>query len=336
VGSAQCAVVLASALLLPVLQPFPARNLPFPPPSAFCLYELLAEILQIGGLLALGCSISVWLAWQKTKIPPKRPYVVLAAEPLLFSYALVCGLILEYPSLLTISLLDFLHDYGVFWASALLIYCLLLAAVAIGYLAGGTQGLARLLLFALAWMGIGWWIAQPAGVRPGQSSANSVVILGFDSLSQETDDLELLRKYVDEAGGTWFQHPVTPALLTNPVWTCILAGQPASQTGVSTSTRSPTGSRSPTISSRGPNGRNTQRSASSPTSSRLTSAAWPDSTMIGAGRSAGSRRQHRTSRIPASSCRRCFLSFRSFPGPGLPGINRERSLTTCVKRSLRF
>jgi hypothetical protein len=48
----------------------------------------------------------------------------------------------------------------------------------------------------------------------------------------QTDDVRLLRESVRRLGGTWYEKPVPPGLLTNSVWPAIVLDRPVSETGV--------------------------------------------------------------------------------------------------------
>ncbi|HEY5609876.1 MAG TPA: hypothetical protein VIL97_01610, partial [Thermoanaerobaculia bacterium] len=75
-------------------------------------------------------------------------------------------------------------------------------------------------------------IAALPPMRSGRDAGpKSIVLLGIDSLAQN-EDVRILRRYAETRGGTWFEHPVSPGLMTNPVWTSLLLHRPVSETGV--------------------------------------------------------------------------------------------------------
>lgn len=179
------------------------------------LLALLASTLSFGTLAACG-------------VVPDGSRRVLLAEPVVLFLAAYFGLALCYPAVLAHPLLTVARDLPV------LPVTLGLGAVAVASAfarSGGWRGG----VVALVMLAIGLALPRPVAHRllPVARAAGRapLVILGLDSLSH-ADDLSTLRALGQRTDGTWYTHAVSPALLTNAVWTSILVGRPVREHGV--------------------------------------------------------------------------------------------------------
>jgi len=105
--------------------------------------------------------------------------------------------------------------------------------------------LVRALSANLVFVVFGWVLTQ-LPVPPYGSAVNqdSTVVLGIDSLGMRME-IGGLRDFSREQGGAFYEHAVTPGLLTNSVWAAILHHRPVRQTGTLLIFQSPDWSRSP-------------------------------------------------------------------------------------------
>jgi hypothetical protein len=159
-------------------------------------------------------------------------------EPLAVLFAFVGGFAMELPALLRHPMLLPLRQSPVWLAQILVPLLALLLA-----LLGGRRLLRALpvaVVFLLAW---GLTLTPHLGAQR-TAPRDSVFILGLDSLSQ-SDPLAPLRQTVAGANGTWYQHPVTPGLLTNSVWVALLQHRHPHETGVFLTYQRPDWKRSP-------------------------------------------------------------------------------------------
>ena len=154
-------------------------------------------------------------------------------EPALLFVAVILGTALFYPSIIGLSSMALLHGLS-FWvailtlAGFLCLGCAFLARTGARHIVFGsilTFGLLAPLPVTLrsSFIPIHFYVYAP---KPPP-----LVLLGLDSLSQH-DDLNALRSWAVQHGGTWYSKPVPPGLITNSVWTSLLTMKPVREHGV--------------------------------------------------------------------------------------------------------
>ena len=186
--------------------------------------RLLGEWLWVG---TLGAILSI-VAFSSVSRDDSRPApaTVLALEPFLVMLAALGGIATEYPAVLAHPFLRSLGGLSVraailvLIASALGLFllCGLRFAGARGGAAGFVAGAGIFLAAALA-------ARLPARRRAGSPSRGSIALVGIDSVSQ-SDDLEPIRDFTRNHGGTFFVHAATTGVVTNAVWGSILQHRP--------------------------------------------------------------------------------------------------------------
>lgn len=155
-----------------------------------------------------------------------------AMEPVLFSLAFTCGVSIEHPSLLRHPAFMMLRQMTVRHALPAAITVILTAALLYGHVRGNRRGAAAAALIVAIALAAGWAITSLPILTAGPATvANSIVLLGLDSLSQ-SDDVLRLKEFTTRHAGTWYSNAVTPALVTNAVWGSILMHRPPSESGV--------------------------------------------------------------------------------------------------------
>jgi len=174
------------------------------------------------GVLCFGLSWAIFRRFGRPEERGRLPAARLAIEPLLMFIAVICGVSLWYPAILSEPIFSALGELP---AGALV--ALLAAVVALGAGATGRPG-ARLRLAALL-LAVGVVSPTAAFARASLEGAwgepPRVVVLGIDSLSYG-DALGPFRNWVEAESGTWYERAVTPGLITNAVWTSILTMEP--------------------------------------------------------------------------------------------------------------
>ncbi|HET7433847.1 MAG TPA: hypothetical protein VFN10_03945, partial [Thermoanaerobaculia bacterium] len=160
------------------------------------------------------------------------PSALLYVEPLLFTLAFAAGLALEYPAVLRHSLFRVARNATVLQATiGTIVIVLVLAALAGVYRAQLRGALIATLTFALIVVAAWRMPFLPAYGSHDEAHANGVVIFGIDSLSQR-DDVAPLRALANQHHGTWYETAITPALVTNAVWSSILTQRLPHESGV--------------------------------------------------------------------------------------------------------
>ncbi|HEX6260056.1 MAG TPA: hypothetical protein VFZ51_05325 [Woeseiaceae bacterium] len=148
----------------------------------------------------------------------------LLLEPSLAFVAIVGGAAMTYPAVLSLPLLLAISRLPAVAAIALLL-SLVIAGACIAAARGKRMQLAAALL------ALGILSPAPLTVRASLERLfgrpAEIVLLGLDSLSHH-DHIEPLEAWTEARGGTWYEHPVAPGLLTNAVWTSILTMKPVS------------------------------------------------------------------------------------------------------------
>ncbi|HEY0159850.1 MAG TPA: hypothetical protein VGF28_21370 [Thermoanaerobaculia bacterium] len=159
-------------------------------------------------------------------------------EPVAVLFAIVGGFAMELPALLRHPMLMPLRPVPVWIAQVLVPLIALVLALAGGKRLPRVAAVAA--VFFLAW---GVTLTPHLGSRR-VAPRDSVFILGLDSLSQ-SDPLAPLRQTVAGANGTWYEHAVTPGLLTNSVWVALFQHRHPHETGVFLTYQRPDWKRSP-------------------------------------------------------------------------------------------
>jgi len=192
--------------------------------------RIASEFLFVAVLLALSsCVVFALLArFDRDDSRRARRWV----EPFLFACAMLAGIALEYPAVLTNPLLGGLRPISIRAAMILVTVLPLLTGLFFGLRAGGARSAAAWAASAAVLVALAWSVARTPALREAHTSpSGSVVILGIDSLSQ-ADDLSTLRDFARAKGGAWYPRAVSPGLLTNPVWAAVLQHRPVRETGI--------------------------------------------------------------------------------------------------------
>ncbi|HEX8253189.1 MAG TPA: hypothetical protein VF846_08590 [Thermoanaerobaculia bacterium] len=201
--------------------------------------RMIPELLATGVLAALaGC---VFFAAAHRLLRSEVNRMTLWIEPPAMLLAITTGFALQYPALLRHPMLMSLRGVQVMAALAIVAtLALLFGTVARSRRAFAAHALGVAMIVSIAWL-----IAiAPAGRTKRPAPRDSVFLVGLDSLSQ-SDPLAPLRKTVANAGGAWYENPVTPGLITNAVWTSILQHRHVHETGVFLTLQRPDWRRSP-------------------------------------------------------------------------------------------
>jgi len=189
---------------------------------AFC--GVLMAIVSLLPASALGGPVS------SVRSSGRRRLVVFI-EPALIAWGFSCGIALEYPGLLAHPMFGAFKWNTVVWASLLAIGAGITAAALFGRWTGVRCLVWRYPAVLVTALLFGWITALPVQPSAAEAGTDTTVILGLDSISQ-VDEVGQLRDLAVRHGGTWYERPVTPGLLTNPVWTSILAGRTVGETGI--------------------------------------------------------------------------------------------------------
>lgn len=189
---------------------------------------LMAGDLLVSGALFLGLSLPIFRRFGRPEGDRRLSAGAILAEALLLFVAIVWGVSMWYPAVVSEPVL--IPTWGV---PAGVVIALLATLVVLGARSLGKPG-SRLKLAAMLLL-VGLVIPGGPGLRArfegAWGSAPSIVVLGIDSLSH-ADDLDPFREWAREDGGTWYERAVAPGLLTNAVWASILTGQPVRTHGV--------------------------------------------------------------------------------------------------------
>ncbi len=220
------------------------RDVPFSiafPGIATGVLYLIPEFLVSGAILFLVSS-AVFVAFPPGTRPLRQRWVL---EPAIAYIGLCLGIALEFPAVLNNAFFWPLRKITLWEAYIALV--LTLAGLALSRQGTRPQWrrLARATLPAMVFVAFGWGLTQipvPGSNQP--ANRNATVLLGIDSLSTSMA-IEPLRNFAKENGGAFYEHAVTPGLLTNAVWTAILEHRPVHETGVLLTFQSPDWSRSP-------------------------------------------------------------------------------------------
>lgn len=206
---------------------------------AYLFPELLAT-----GLVLLVLNL---LFWATVTIGAKGRTEALEVwtEPPLFLLALSIGVVAIYPAQLRHPIIFFLRSLPVAVAVLLLVSLLAIVAAVLGYVRTrtkrGTAVVASSIIVAIVASSV--LTAIPTRVTD-EGIRGSILLLGLDSLAQ-TQDLPFLESMAEDPSWTWYEHPVTPGLLTNSVWPAILMNRPVHETGCYLTFQDPVWERSP-------------------------------------------------------------------------------------------
>lgn len=189
-------------------------------------WHLIAEFAWCAALLTI-VTVALFSLLDSDKNDDLRllPWI----EPLLFTLAFAAGLALEYPAVLRHSLFRAARNATVLQATIGTIVILVVFATLIGARRKKTVAyVATVAAIILA----GWatpFIPLRGANRDAQ--AKGIVLLGIDSLSAR-DDVSTLRSLAAREKGTWYEAAVSPALVTNAVWTAILTHRLPNENGL--------------------------------------------------------------------------------------------------------
>lgn len=204
---------------------------------------LLPELIVCGAFLLLA-SLLFWTVIDRVA-GGRATRTGVWLEPPLFMLALSTGIALDYPSVLRHPVFMPLRPFPVFLAlTGLIVLCVGLVAWT-GFTRTRRRrgalifGVAASMIIVLSLV----FTANPVKHR-GEGIRNSILLLGLDSLAQ-TQNLSELRRMTSGESWTWYQHPVTPGLLTNSVWPSILMNRLVHETGCFLTFQEPNWNRSP-------------------------------------------------------------------------------------------
>ena len=194
--------------------------------SAFGLGLLSVDVVLVAALCAFG---SIRLFRSFSPFDYGSTWSLLACEAITFLLAIFCGACVWFPTLLSSAVLAPLG-----YVPAALLFAVLVGLTLAMVTVLVPRGRARRLRLACALLVIGaiapsLHLASSALSRSGKTA--DLVVLGLDSLSQH-DDVRSLREWVSRRRGSWYERPVTPALVTNAVWTSVMMRQPVRTHGV--------------------------------------------------------------------------------------------------------
>ncbi len=192
--------------------------------AAVGIYLTLGDLVIVGGLV-FSAGYAVFRTLGRTD---QAGFLRFAIEPVLMWLAIVCGVSLWYPAVVSQPLFDVLASVPVAGVTLLLATVVTAGARLVG-------GPGRWLHLAAALLAIGALGPVPLRLRAALEGTfghpPALVILGLDSISH-ADDLGEFQAWTREQDGSWYDYPVAPGLLTNAVWTSILTGQPVRTHGV--------------------------------------------------------------------------------------------------------
>lgn len=176
---------------------------------------------------------------------PDTHWALRLTEPALAYAALAAGIALEFPALLHHPMLSALRGLLVYQAYMVVILVVSLLSLVLARLRrDGAAGM-RYAAAAMAFILLGWGAtAVPVERHHSVAGPGSTVILSLDSMSQAMD-LSVLRQFSRAQEGVYYEHAVSPGLMTNSTWTAILMHRPVHETGVLLTFQSPDWSRSP-------------------------------------------------------------------------------------------
>lgn len=186
------------------------------------------DVLVFGALAWMSTFSLASLAARAGWLPSEGSARRLAAEPILFGWAVFVGAVVHFPAALRHPLLTVFDQGPAALVLALVVFGGTLLAGWLFLPGFRARGLAVLLLlgFLVPWPaargGVSW--RRPAEQPP-------LVLLGLDSLAM-TSALTPLDELATRHGGVFYQRAVTPGLITNAVWNSLLLGDPVSRHGV--------------------------------------------------------------------------------------------------------
>jgi len=161
-----------------------------------------------------------------------RRWLVRLAEPAVALCGIAFGVATEYPALLNhpaFTPLRRLHVYQAYLVAGLSVW---LFALLLGRVRRNTRAYIRYSVVAITFIAVGVAITRmPLAGSDRHGSQDSTVILGLDSMAQSMN-VSTLRNLSKQHGGAYYEHAVTPGLLTNSVWASLMMHRPVHETGV--------------------------------------------------------------------------------------------------------
>jgi hypothetical protein len=192
---------------------------------------LMPDFICVGIILMVPCLVFFSLLDSSGMLQPLDYPLSFSLEPILLFMSCFFALLLYYPILLHYPLLSPIRPLPV-WLATIVIGVIVLVGSVL-YASPGSRfkvslsiGMAGLLLVSFC--------EFCNSYRPGNHSLNktsAIVLLGLDSLSY-SDDLSIISNWAQSNQGTVYQQAITPGLLTNSVWTSLIAMQPVDRHGV--------------------------------------------------------------------------------------------------------
>lgn len=185
----------------------------------FLVIGALTLFLSLVVFSTLASRGLLWPEWTRS-----RPITELG---LLF-LSVLFGCAVYYPAILNHPLLFLLRSLPVWMAILLLGLVIIWRSLSVAISRARVRVLLVVTVIGLLSPLPSLWGGAQGTARFGEAP---LVLLGLDSLSHD-DDLAPLKDWSDQHAGTWYVHAVPPGLLTNSVWTSLLALQPVREHGV--------------------------------------------------------------------------------------------------------
>jgi hypothetical protein len=203
-------------------QPYFSVALGFAFKASFAGLAFSLPDMALAGMMVFGISGFIFSRFGPDVRSRRFGFVRIGIEPLLAFVAVVAGIAISYPAVLSVSLLLPLSRLPV--AAVIVV---LMSVVGVGGFFAGRSGKRLHLAGALVALGILSPVPMMARTALERfiGHPSDVVVLGLDSLSHH-DDIAALKSWTDAWHGTWYEYPVAPGLLTNAVWSSILTMKP--------------------------------------------------------------------------------------------------------------
>lgn len=192
---------------------------------------LMPDFICVGIILLIPCLIFFSILDSRGMLLALDHRISFAIEPILLFMSCFFALLLYYPILLHQPLLSPLRTLPV-WLATILGGVVVFTWSAL-YAAKGSRFKVSLAIVMTGFLVVS--LSELGNSYRGPNHAikktSAIVLLGLDSLSY-SDDLSILFNWAQSHQGTIYQRAITPGLLTNSVWTSLIAMQPVDRHGV--------------------------------------------------------------------------------------------------------
>jgi hypothetical protein len=192
---------------------------------------LLPDFMVVGAVLMVLCLVFFYCLDSRRWLQPLDYRGSLVLEPVLLFGSVFFALLLHYPALLGHPILTPLRSLPV-WLATLGLGVLVTIFSAL-YASRGSRLKVSLTILLTGFLLVSYGEIRSShrGGNQVVKQTNNLVLLGLDSLSYN-DDLSVILNWAVAHRGTEYQLAVTPGLLTNSVWTSLIAMQPVAHHGV--------------------------------------------------------------------------------------------------------